>query len=48
MSDSEDDSASDHQLKFVLIGDGAAGKVSTSFRPCQFAYGQNDFQFVLI
>ena len=27
MSDSEEETATDHQLKFVLLGDGASGKV---------------------
>ncbi|KXJ13264.1 Ras-related protein Rab-28 [Exaiptasia diaphana] len=39
MSDSEEDSASDHQLKFVLIGDGAAGKTSICIR-----YTQENFE----
>ena len=28
MSDSDDETPTDHQLKFVLLGDGASGKVS--------------------
>lgn len=28
MSDSDEETATDHQLKFVLLGDGASGKVS--------------------
>lgn len=31
MSDSEDESATDHQLKVVLLGDGTAGKVSNKY-----------------
>ena len=27
MSDSEDEQTTEHQLKFVLVGDGTAGKV---------------------
>ena len=27
MSDSDEETATDHQLKFVLLGDGASGKV---------------------
>jgi hypothetical protein len=32
MSDSEDEATTEHQLKFVLVGDGTAGKVETLFR----------------
>jgi len=28
MSDSDDETPTDHQLKFVVLGDGASGKVS--------------------
>ena len=28
MSDSDDETPTDHKLKFVLLGDGASGKVS--------------------
>lgn len=28
MSDSDEETTTDHQLKFVLLGDGASGKVS--------------------
>lgn len=28
MSDSDEETPTDHQLKFVLLGDGASGKVS--------------------
>ena len=28
MSDSDEETATEHQLKFVLLGDGASGKVS--------------------
>ena len=31
MSDSEDETTTEHQLKFVLVGDGTAGKVNGSF-----------------
>ncbi|XP_031573473.1 ras-related protein Rab-28-like [Actinia tenebrosa] len=39
MSDSEDESSPDHQLKFVLIGDGASGKTSICIR-----YTQENFE----
>ncbi|XP_001635227.2 ras-related protein Rab-28 [Nematostella vectensis] len=39
MSDSEDETSTEHQLKFVLIGDGAAGKTSLCIR-----YTQENFE----
>ena len=33
MSDSDDETPTDHQLKFVLLGDGASGKVSFLEKP---------------
>ena len=30
MTDSDEETTTDHQLKFVLLGDGASGKVSVS------------------
>lgn len=38
MSDSEDETSTDHQLKIVLLGDGTAGKTSISTR-----YAQENF-----
>lgn len=31
MTDSDEEMATDHQLKFVLLGDGASGKVNELF-----------------